>query len=306
MYIVNPDPYVMPSYRISPFRTIDISKNNELSVSSSIDDYFDERFGKKKYGYHYNARSAINKALAYYNLSKDDTVTILTTTNNFYISNCVTSEIEKFCNWSREISDTTKLLFVNHEFGQPYEKMEELKNYDIPIIEDCAHTFFSKESKSLIGTIGDFVIYSFPKMFPIQIGGLLVSNITTNVIDNDFVDNVTLDYIKKVVSHGLNEKEIIIQKRIEIYKKIRIELNELGFEERFELKEGIVPGVFMFKNNNNLDLNELKIYLYNNGIQCSVFYGEESFFIPCHQNLTDADIIYFKEVIKSFIKNRVV
>jgi len=45
----------------------------------------------------------------------------------------------------------------------------------------------------------------------------------------------------------------------------------------------------------------VKTYLWAHGIQCSVFYGEESFFIPAHQALSEGDILYFKEVIQSFI-----
>ena len=96
-------------------------------------------------------------------------------------------------------------------------------------------------------------------------------------------------------------KKDIINKRIENYYKLKKELKEFGFTERFELKENEIPGVFMFNVNNHLlDLDKLKSYLHLHGIQCSVFYGERSFFIPCHQYLTNSDIAYFKAVIKSF------
>ncbi|NNC70791.1 MAG: DegT/DnrJ/EryC1/StrS aminotransferase family protein, partial [Flavobacteriaceae bacterium] len=168
MYIIDPDPFVAPAYRISPFRTSDISFNNELDESSLIDTYFSKRFVNRKFVYCKNARNAIYLALTHYNLKEDDYVTILTTTNNFYISSCVTSEIEKFCKWSREITPATKVIFVNHEFGYPFENLEGLKKYKLPIIEDCAHAFFSSDENHNIGKVGDFVIYSFPKMFPIQ------------------------------------------------------------------------------------------------------------------------------------------
>jgi hypothetical protein len=52
----------------------------------------------------------------------------------------------------------------------------------------------------------------------------------------------------------------------------------------------------------SLDLPELKKHLYAHGIQCSVFYGEEAFFIPVHQALSEQDMDYFVEVFKSFIQ----
>ena len=197
----------------------------------------------------------------------------------------------------------TKVIFVNHEFGHPYENLEALKKYKLPIIEDCAHAFFSKDKNSLIGKVGDFVIYSFPKMFPFQIGGLLVSNIETE-IESD-LDEPTLKYIKKVLSHYIKEKDIIIKKRIEVYKALKKELIALGFTERFKLKEGIVPGVFMFNvPDEAINLDRLKSYLWAHGIQCSVFYGERAFFLPCHQSLTDEDVRYFAFVIKNFINKK--
>ena len=69
----------------------------------------------------------------------------------------------------------TKVIFVNHEFGYPYHDLIRLKDYKLPIIEDCAGSFFSSDKDGSIGEVGDFVIYSFPKMFPLQVGGLLVS-----------------------------------------------------------------------------------------------------------------------------------
>ena len=167
MFIINPDPYSLPTYRIGPFRTIDLSVNHCLPESNLIDDYFNTRFNNREFIYTENGRKAINLALTSYNLEKDDVVTIITTSGNFYISGCVTSEIEKFCKWSREIKPETKILFVNHEFGYPIIELHKLKDYNLPIIEDCAGSFFSNDNNDTIGKTGDFVIYSFPKMFPL-------------------------------------------------------------------------------------------------------------------------------------------
>ena len=301
MFVIQPDPYLRPCYRISPFQTGNIAGNLNLPLDSAIDAYFTKRFGKNTFSYVENGRKAINKALSHYNLKKNDLVTIITTTNNFYISNCVTSEIEKFCNWNREITDKTKVILVNHEFGFPYEQLEALKKYNLPIIEDCAHSFFSKDKNNTMGTIGDFVIYSFPKIFPIQIGGLLVSNIKAEFKSD--LNKGTLQYIKNVLSHYIREKDNIIKKRVEVYKALKKELAAFGCTERFKLKKGIVPGVFMFNvPDKAINLDQLKSYIWAHGIQCSVFYGERAFFLPCHQHLEENDIKYFKAVIKSFLK----
>lgn len=304
MYILNPDPYSLPCYRIGPFQTADLAHNHRLPDSDHIDGYFDSRFKDKKYRYTYNGRTAIHEALRNYHLQKDDVVTILTTSGNFYISGCVTREIEKYCKWSREILPETRVLFVNHEFGYPYQNLGSLKDYGLPIIEDCAGSFFSEDAKNEIGNIGDFVIYSFPKMFPLQIGGLLVSNRSDYIENNEYINKSDLRHVKNVLSSQIDHRREIIAKRIENYNLLQEKFGELGFSERFALENGIIPGVFMFSTvRRGVDLPELKNHYYAHGVQCSVFYGEEAFFIPVHQALNKEDIEYFVEVFRHFLNS---
>lgn len=302
MYIKNPDPFLLPSYRISPFRTADISFNISLPDDETVTDYFKWRFKGSEYYYTYNGRDALHLALSYYKLNKDDIVTILTTTGNKYISNCVTGTIEKFCTWSRKIESKTRVILINHEFGYPFEELKLIKQNGIPIIEDRAHSFFLSEEFFEAGTTGDFVIYSFPKMFPLQVGGLLVKNAYFNEIRKSKIDKQTLRYIKNVLSYHLKIKDEIINERLNNYDILRTKLRMIGLSERFTSDNRIVPGVFMFRMNNmNTDLQELKNYLNSHGIQSSVFYGEESFFVPVNQSLNEKDLEYFKQVIQSFI-----
>jgi hypothetical protein len=302
MFVINPDPYSLPCYRIGPFKTTDLSLNHCMPDDNAIDEYFDERFYGKDIIYTENGRTAINISLSLYNLSKNDVVTILTTTGNFYISGCVTREIEKHCKWSRELLPQTKVIFVNHEFGFPYTDIRKLRAYNLPIIEDCAGSFFSVDQNKDIGEIGDFIIYSFPKMFPLQIGGLLVSNIPGKLDFSYQIGTERVRYIKNVLSYHIKSKDGIIKKRKSNYIFLRSQFNSLGLSERFCVYDGIVPGVFMFKTGDlKLDLTGLKKYCWSHGMQCSIFYGEDAFFIPVHQALNEGDMLYFYEVVKSYI-----
>ena len=125
-------------------------------------------------------------------LKDDDIVTILTTSGNFYISSCVTEEIEKFCQWNREITPETKVILVNHEFGTIYPDMKNLVSLGIPIIEDCCPSFFSQDNDNKAGRYGDFAVYSFSKIFPIQFGGLLVNNNKLHT-DGSAIDEESLE-----------------------------------------------------------------------------------------------------------------
>ena len=303
MFVIHPDQYSTPCYRIGPFTTPDITFNSKLPKSNAIDHYFTERFGEKKFIYTENGREAINMALSYYKLAKNDIVTILTTSNNLYISSCVTNEIEKFCLWNREIVPGTKVILVNHEFGFIYPEMENLASLGIPIIEDCCTTFFSQDKDKRVGKYGDFAVYSFTKIFPIQIGGLLLNN-NNLLTGKSAIESESLSYIKNVLSHQIINRDKLLDKRASIYKYSVERFNQLGFTERFVRDKFTVPYAMLLNNNGIIhDLPALRIYLWQHGIHSSVFYGEDAFFLPSHQNLTETDVDYFLAVIHAFLNS---
>ncbi|CAD5252912.1 MULTISPECIES: DegT/DnrJ/EryC1/StrS family aminotransferase [unclassified Imperialibacter] len=304
MVITNPDKYLLPTYRLSPFSTADVALNHELPSDDYAETYFGERFASRRYKYCMSGRAAIHQALSHYHLQPDDVVTIITTTNNFYISSCVTNEIERFCKWSRKIEQATKVLFVNHEFGYPLEDVAGLQEHGLPIIEDCAYSFLSHNTAGNTGLLGDFTIYSFPKIFPVQIGGLLTMK--EGLDDEKFsqhpLPNQEHNYIQKVASHFLRKTADIASQRIENYHFLINGLTSMGFSERISLSDGIVPGACLFSVNGLLNLPELKEALWEKGIQCSIFYGEDTFFIPVHQALKKPDLTYFLNNIKINLK----
>lgn len=304
MFILNPDPYSLPTYRIGPFKTDDVGSNAKLPIDDFAIDYFNNRFGAGKWQYTFNGREAIKIALEKYNLQPTDLVTILTTSQNFYISSCVTKEIESFCRWNREIVPETKVIFVNHEFGYPYPEMEKLVATGLPIIEDCCTTFFSQDQSGKLGQYSDFSVFSFPKFLPLQIGGLLVNNADADVKKSQRLNEKELAYIQNVLSYYLRKDEAILKTRKENWNYAISKFSKLGLTPRFQDHKMSVPSALVLQNNGTIkDLNEFKTFLYNHGIQNSVFYGEDAFFIPVHQNLTFADFDYFYEVIQFYIQH---
>jgi hypothetical protein len=304
MFVVNPDPYLLPTYRISPFSTHFLTVNEALEDDDYCDSYLNKKFATTNWIYTLNGREAIERALEYYNLQKDDIVTILTSSGNKYISSCVTSSIEKFCNWNQEIITETKVLFVNHEFGHPFPEMQQLVNLNIPIIEDCCTTFFSQDDYSKIGKYGDFSIYSFPKFFPLQIGGALLSNQNEIVKESSILNEEQKKYIKKSVSFHLRQENEFLANRKQKFDYALEKFRNLGFSLRFKEKINTVPSVLLLKNNGIItDLNALKSHFTKYGIQNSIFYGEDAFFIPNHQTLTLTDIDYIYNCLLTFIRN---
>lgn len=286
-------------YAISPY-------NSSCSIISSnadrqrLDAYLDGRFPSWRYTE--KARDAIEIALRYYRLSSEDVVTIFTTSGNFYISSCVTNAIEKVCKWSRDILPETKVIFVNHEFGYPYENIAELKKHNLPIIEDCAYAFFSESKDGRIGKVGDFAIYSLPKAFPVEFGGILVCNNDTFEL-TDFVSSTQEEELIRELAGSIQEIEEIKTRRLENYEFLKIQLSSMGATPFFDIYPGVIPGVFMFKWHCGIDYSALKIYMQSHGVECSVFYGQPAFFIPMHHMLEQSDLLYFCELLATFIKD---
>jgi dTDP-4-amino-4,6-dideoxygalactose transaminase len=298
--IINPENFRIPSYFISPFSTEQLAildKINYIKDENRMFKTIQEKFGDCEFTL--SGKSAISKALSFYNLKNIDEVYIVTTTGNKYVSTCVTNEIEKHCKWSRELSEKTKLIFVIHEFGMIYKNMEQLIKLNIPIIEDLAMSLFSSDTVNQAGKYGDFTIYSLPKFFPLQYGGVLRYNKEVNKLSIDNSQSYQ-ESLKKAVSYLLNQEIQIKLKRKNNYDYFKNKLIDLDIKTRLNLSESETPSVFMFSSD-VIDLDNLKIFMQKNGVECSVFYGEKSFFLPVHQNLKKFDLDYIINLIKYFI-----
>ena len=299
-FVMAPDRYLVPAFKMSPFRTSDLALNRNLPFSADIDDYFSDRFKNRRFVYCANGRQAIGLALKHLGVGANSHVTILTTTGNSYISGCVTAEIEKLGRWSRELREDTNAVFVNHEFGFAFEQLLDLKRRNVPIIEDACYAFASDNGEHSLSRVGSFTVYSFPKFFPIQVGGLLVFEDRFDV--EEPVDAETKRYMQKVLSFHIQRLDVIKQARREHYRYLAARFQALGFPPRFELTDSTVPGAFMFKTGGTVDLPALKTFLCNQGLECSVFYGEDAFFIPVNQALAKGELDYFYESVSCFVK----
>ena len=299
-FIINPERFRIPQYAISPFSTEWVGKNyNILQSDQPVDrDLLTQYFGNSLYLK--NGRSALYHALSQYALSENDEVYIITTSGNRYISGCVTAEIEKFCKWSRQLSEKTKVILINHEFGTVYRAMDEVLKLNIPIIEDRAMSLFSTDDNRQTGNYGDFTIFSLPKFFPLQTGGILKIN-TPDYRQNTYdADAEWSIWLQKLLSFYLKDTETIKQLRKHNHALFEQHLSPLGFKSRFNYSHSETPSVYMFSTPPSVDLDGLKVFLQQNGVESSVFYGENAFFVPVHQHLKEEDILFIVTLINYF------
>jgi dTDP-4-amino-4,6-dideoxygalactose transaminase len=299
-FIINPEKFRIPQYNISPFSTEWVRENYRILQSDqSIDkDLLTQYFGD--FLCYQNGRSALFHVLSQYALSKNDEVYIITTSGNRYISGCVTSEIEKFCKWNRQLSDKTKVILVNHEFGTVYRQMDEILKLNIPVIEDMAMSLFSTDNNRKTGNYGDFTIFSLSKFFPLQLGGILKINAPDYKRKLFDVNPDFSTKIQKLLSFYLKDAESIKQTRKFNNNIFQRHLSILDFKCRFEYHDNETPSVYMFTTNSGIDLDGLKVFLQQNGVEASIFYGENAFFVPVHQNLTEEDILFIVSLIKFY------
>jgi perosamine synthetase len=73
----------------------------------------------------------------------------------------------------------TAAVVVIHYFGFPADLggiLPHLRNRGIPLIEDCTHSFLSRDGNDYIGRRGDYAIFSYYKLTPGLSGGSFVAN----------------------------------------------------------------------------------------------------------------------------------
>jgi hypothetical protein len=298
-YVLNPQTDYSPSYKISPFSNNFIHHNKgTVGSNDTFKDYIIQRFNRN-YLFTSNGKNALRIALKSLKLRSENTVTILTTSGNTYVSKCVTEIIEEFCKWNMEMKPYSSVILVIHEFGFPYDDLFELKKYNLPIIEDCCYTFNSQNAENSAYNVGDYLIFSFPKYFPVQVGGLLLSTID---IDHTYSDDVEVQkFISKSMSLYVHEIDEIAKKRRSNWQYLENLFDSIGLHSRFRICDYITNAVYIFNLPASVNLDKLKVLTNNNGIESSIFYGESAFFIPCHQYLTENDLFYFFKIISNLI-----
>ncbi len=76
-----------------------------------------------------------------------------------------------------KIDENTKAVLITHYFGlgRDIEKVRSICK-KIYLLEDCAHSLFSRYKEKLMGSFGDFAVFSLRKSLPIPEGAALVVN----------------------------------------------------------------------------------------------------------------------------------
>lgn len=281
---------IRPHIQISPFIYTDLDRAAEDVEEADAERRLQQHLGRPC-AITSSGRHALSLVLADAGLNPDDTVTILTTTGNTYVSGCVTQTIGRLCHWSMKIEDSTRLIVVIHEWGIPYPKMEEVLATGIPVVEDCAYAFASSHRGEQVGRKGKYAIFSLPKFFPVNFGGI-VCGVRQQVEMRPEHRRAVLN----VVGSELPRLESIGKARIAAWRYLESAFGAIGCAPTLQLEPGTIPGAFMFRPHAEVVPEDIKKAYQLHGIEASVFYPWHAVFIPCHQHLTPGTMDYMVSV----------
>jgi dTDP-4-amino-4,6-dideoxygalactose transaminase len=234
-------------------------------------------------------REAISIVLASLRLRRDDEVWIVTTFDLPNVSSCVTSTVFNTCKPSRVLSERTRAILVIHEFGVAHPDTPLLadlaRRRSIPLIEDCAHTRDSRNAGWKVGTLGDYVILSFPKIFPAQCGGALLSD--EPLPSGDCTNHVKARQAISIVLDCWRERDEYSRNRRDVFRRLSAGFRQLGYSTLFEVTDEVTPWFFPAATR---DCQALLDRAQKNNVDCSLWHGSEIVVFPCHQFLTGEDI----------------
>lgn len=229
-------------------------------------------------------------------LSLDDEIYVTTTFNSSYVSGCVSSTIFKYCKPSRVLSEKTKAIIVIHEFGVPYHSIKQLidlaHSRGIPIIEDCAHAMGAVIEGKEIGTLGDFAIFSLPKLFPLKYGGLLVGDKGSTPLSP--LKATRINQIKTSLGELISLQDKYAQVRKQNYQYLTSLFTAIGQKPLFEVTNEIVPYVFPLVTEKFEEVVEGA----SSTVESYIWHGNNIVILPVHQFLSLVELDYIFETVQ--------
>jgi hypothetical protein len=262
-----------------------------------VDDQLKVKFTNKPYTFFPRAMYGIYSLVKFLkndlSLPDDATVWITTNTESAYVSSCVTSAIEQTMPWTREIQDNTAVIFCIHEFGFPHPRLAELRSIadtkNIPLIEDCAYAW----NTDSIGHVGDYSVYSLTKAFPLQFGSYVTGiDFDDTTLWNKYScsDRGKREYTEARLASWIQDSKKNMSIRRQNYEWYT---NLFGAQNTlFTLADGVEPGAYILKMNNENEMQLVSEFVRRFGIECGNYWQNSAITLPVHQRLTKGHLEY--------------
>ena len=234
-----------------------------------------------------DGRTALLASLKEINLEKSDVVTILTSSNSQYVSSCVTSTVDKICNYNRQIGSETKAIIAISEFGYEIDLFKIRSAFEGPIIQDNAYAFpLFFHNRRFVKP--QFSIYSLPKFWGGASGGLLIKEPELEAYNKNKIDKL----------YAL--KNVALRQKVYSY----YETSDLPTEMRI-IEITSDPNVcrsVCFIEISSLQLNELeqiKGIMQKLGIECTIFYPKPILLLPVNPTFNSTDVQFIVNSLRN-------
>lgn len=245
--------------------------------------------------------TALNLILNSLGLNITDDIFVTTTFGTHYVSSCVTSAIFNYCKPSKTWGTNTKAVIVVHEFGVPHAAIFDIKKKaeakKIAVIEDCAHSLSTNINKNLIGTIGDYAVFSPRKHILLPNSGILLGDIGGINYQPSVEAGAFLMSVENTLEPELTRLSFYQSKRAENFSRLSKIATEAGFLPYFCLREAVSPYVFPFVVPNSDIQDKIIDQLGRVGIESFRWRGGNIIIVPVHQLLDEYYFTLFEEVV---------
>jgi hypothetical protein len=174
--------------------------------------------------------------------------------------------------------------------------MLEFRDLGVPIINDFAYSFLGLNQSSRHDFSAEMNFTSLPKAFDINYGGIMsvpqgITSTPTNSFDfwpHGLLDAFSADGLMKNAESRVSNLQYYLDA-----------LSHWGVNAYWDDTYQGVPSVAMLEVDFATDLTLLKSFLNRHGIESSVFFGRQAFFVPVHQSLSASELDYVVAMIKS-------
>ena len=284
--IAPPDPRttVKAFVSVSPFSYPALDEQVDGPPASIVENLLSRHVGRP-FALTNSGRHALDLILADLSLPKTAVVTILTTSGSDYVSNCVTSIIERYCRWSMRIEEDTAAIIAIHEWGRACERVSDHLGRGVPIIEDCAYAFATRYADGEpVGRRGDYALFSLTKMFSVNFGGLALA--PGNRVLNYDMPAEDRNFLLRRIGPELSSLQVVLAEREKVWRALSSLFSKLGATPFFQEVAGEVPSVYMFHHSpEQVPLADVRRRFEDHGIEASVFYGSNAVFVPAHHRV---------------------
>lgn len=241
-------------------------------------------------------RDGIRLLCRHLQLEPEDDITIFSTRSNQYVSSHVTCPLFDYARPSKVLTDRTKLLYVIHLFGEPYEELDKVfeiaRERNLPVMEDCAHTIFFPGDNITIGKRADYVLFSLPKVFAMPTGGVLLGDIRQ---PRDLPPELTSRL------PGLAEECALVKnyrtRRQEIFQRFSNAISGSNMTPLFKVEGSLWPFAFPFTvPDERRALDSLRKLL--SDVEVCSWNDRGIITVPVHQKLSGEDIDRISQSLK--------